>query len=158
MVPVGAHLRFMAVLALRQPRGAESDNSVEEWWACTLISHFLSLFDAFLTSFLVYILFLSSSQPSRSPFCFFITLNALSHSMSFIKSEPQHWGNVSLMLLGMQSHCQIVLPLFHCCFLFTPPIVIHCERNWAPLFRVLKDSKREQFYNFNYIIRTSSFN
>lgn len=106
----------------------------------------LSLFDAFLTSFLVYILFLSSSQPSHSPSSYFIIFNALSHSMSFIKSEPQHWGNVSLMLLWMffsLSNSSSFISLF---CLFMPPCIIHCEMNWAPLFRVLKDLKRELFY------------
>lgn len=95
---------------------------------------------------LPYILFPSSSQPSRSPSCFFITPNALSLSMSFIKSEPQHWGNVSLMLLGMffsLSNHSSFISLF---CLFTPPFLIHCERNWAALFRVLKKSKRELSY------------
>lgn len=106
----------------------------------------LSLFDTFLTSFLVYILFLSSSQPSHSPSCFFITLNALSHSLSFIKSVLQHWGNVPLMLLRMFFSLSNSSSFISLLCLFTPPYIIHCEMNWAPLFRVLKDLKRELFY------------
>lgn len=79
---------------------------------------------------------LSSSQPPLSPSSFFITLNALSHSMSFIKSEPQHWGNVFLMLLRMFFSLSNSSSFFSLFCLFTPPYIINCEMNWAPLFRV----------------------
>ncbi len=73
---------------------------------------------------------------SLSPSSFFITLNALSHSMSFIKSEPQHWGNVLLMLLRMFFSLSNSISFISLFCLFTPPYIIHCEMNWAPLFRV----------------------
>lgn len=60
---------------------------------------------------------------------FFITLNAVPPSMSFIKSEPQRWGNVTLILFGMffsLSNRSSFISLF---CLFTPSFLIHCERN-----------------------------